>query len=122
MKIRRIKAEKVPLHKMNKRKRKINRFLRFINSLLVTALFVTTIVYAAMSPYFYVKNIDAAASEHYDSRTLVALSGVSIGENGFKLLFEEPGKFYMLRIGSAESSSTNATSSFHEFRYTIKEQ
>jgi cell division protein FtsQ len=102
MKIRRIKDVQVPLHKKNKRKRKIKRILRFINTLLVTALFVTTIVYTAMSPYFYIKNIDAYASEHYDSKTLTAISGISIGENGFRLLFKEPGKFFMLRIGSSE--------------------
>jgi len=102
MKIRRLKKTEMPLYKINKKKRRAKRILRFINTLLITALFAATAVYGALSPYFYIKDIDAQASEHYDSRTLTAVSGIVTGENGFKLLFEEPGKFYMLRIGSAE--------------------
>lgn len=102
MKLRRIKKAQEPLHIKSKRKRKARRILRFVNTILITALFISTIVYTAMSPFFYIEKIDAVASSHYDSSTLTAISGVIIGENGFRLLFEEPGMFYLLRIGSAE--------------------
>lgn len=91
-------------HKKHKSKNSKNRILRFIKTLLVMALFITTIIYASLSPLFDVKKIVVTASLHYDSEALVKASGIQKGANGFRQLFQEKGKFYALRIGFAEKA------------------
>lgn len=102
MKLRRIKAVKgssIKSEKVSKRRRKV---VRLVRNLIVTALFAVTLIYAALSPFFNIKEIAANASKHYDGKTLAEASGISPGQNGFRLLFGGGGKFYLLHIGSAE--------------------
>ena len=72
--------------------------------MLVTALFITTIVYAALSPFFNIKRIMAKESAHYGEDELIGASGIREGINGFRLLFGGGGKFYLFRIGAAENA------------------
>ena len=72
MKQRRIKVVQEPVHIKNRRKRRKQRILRAIRSLLVTALFAITIVYAALSPYFNIKHIDADGTTRYSTAELAA--------------------------------------------------
>lgn len=117
MKIRRIKDVKEPSAKMEKKKTEKNKpenkktekkkkrrrkALRLVMNLLVTALFAVTLTYAALSPFFDIKEITVKESEHYDRGTLMEASGISPGLNGFRLLFTGPGRFYLLHIGEAE--------------------
>lgn len=104
MKVRRIKHTQVPPHIVNKKKRKWKRIFQLIRFILVTALFSTTIVYAAISPFFNITGFKAAKSLHYDEDTLIDAAGIRYGSNGFRMLFKEAGRFYLLRIGAAERS------------------
>jgi hypothetical protein len=81
--------------------------LLWIRSVLVTGLLVTTLVYTALSPFFNINRIIVKGAAHYDHQTLIAASGIYEGENGFRKLFDKPGKFYFLRIGSAEKAIMN---------------
>ncbi len=106
MKVRKIKTAQVSAHILNKKKRSRRRIFRLIRFLLVTALFVVTIVYAAISPFFNIKGFKVTESIHYDENTLIVASGVRTGSNGFRLLFKGAGRFYLFRIGAAERSIT----------------
>lgn len=104
MKVRRIKNVQEPSRNKHKSKKKLKRVLLWIKSILVTALLVTTVVYVALSPFFNINKIVTKGAIHYDNQTLASTSGIIEGENGFKLLFKGPGKFYFLRAGSAENA------------------
>ena len=104
MKVRRIKNVQEPSHKKHKSKKKLKRLLRIIKSILVAGLLVVTVVYTALSPFFNIAEIEVKDAVHYDKQTLITTSGIKIGENGFKKIFSVPGKFYYLRIGSAENA------------------
>lgn len=102
MKLRRINDVKEPLHKKHKSKKKRKRILLWIRNVLVTALLATTAVYTALSPLFDIDRMAVRGNAHYDSQTLVGASGIREGMNGFRQVFNKPGRFYFLRIGWAE--------------------
>lgn len=104
MKIRKIKDVHEPVYINSKRKRRLKKVLRLIKYMLVTALLVTTVVYAAISPFFNIKKITAKESAHYGEDKLIEASGIREGINGFRLVFGGKGKFYLLRIGAAENA------------------
>ena len=104
MKVRRIKNVQEPSHKKHKSKKKLKRLLRLIKSILVAGLLIVTVVYTALSPFFNVAEIKVKDAVNYDQQTLITTSGIKIGENGFKKIFNKPGKFYYFRIGSAENA------------------
>jgi cell division septal protein FtsQ len=106
MKVRRMQDVQEPAQKKHKSKKKKNkRLFRWIRFLLITALLSVTLVYGALSPFFNIKEVKVAKEAvHYDNQTLEAKSGILPGVNGFRLLFDRPGKFWFLRIGAAESS------------------
>jgi len=94
-----------PSHKKHKSKKKSKRSFLWLKFLLITLLLATTLIYGALSPFFNIKNIQVKGKAmHYDNQTLISGSGISQGVNGFRLLFDNPGKFYFLRVGSAESA------------------
>jgi hypothetical protein len=103
MKSRKIKKSKMPPERKRKSKAR-KRLFSFIKFIFVVGLFSATIVYGAMSPYFNITSITAEPTPHYDANALIAASGILKGSNGFINLFTRPGKFYFLRIGSAEDS------------------
>lgn len=102
MKLRRINDVKEPLHKTHKSKKKHKRIWAWIRTILVTALLIATAIYTALSPLFNIDRMAVKGNTHYDSRNLIAASGIRNGMNGFRQIFNKPGKFYFLRIGSAE--------------------
>lgn len=102
MKIRRIRDVKGSSAGNGAKKKKRRKLFRLVRNLLVTALFAVTLAYAALSPFFNIKKITAKESAHYDRDTLIEASGISEGQNGFRLLFSGRGKFYLLHIGKAE--------------------
>ena len=102
MKLRRIKDVKGLSPAAEKRKKRRRKVLKLVRNLLVTALFAVTVIYAAHSPFFNIKEITANASKHYDGNILSEASGISLGQNGFRLLSGGAGRFYLLHIGSAE--------------------
>lgn len=102
MKLRRINTVQVPAHVLNKRRRRLKRILKAIRFTLVTALFVITIVYASLSPFFTIKEITSDGSAHYDGAVLAAASGIRIGRNGFRLVFGSSTFSGIFRIGDAE--------------------
>lgn len=104
MKIRKIKDVHKPVYINSKRKRRLAKALRFIKYILVTALLVATVVYAALSPFFNIKKIEAKESVHYGKDVLIEASGIREGINGFRLVFGGKGKFYLFRIGTAENA------------------
>lgn len=104
MKLRRIKVVQEPAHVINRRKRRRQRILRAVRSILVTALFVVTIVYTALSPFFNIEEINADGSEHYSISELIAASGLRTGRNGFRVLLSSKSKPGLFRIGDAEKA------------------
>ncbi|HOQ06558.1 MAG TPA: FtsQ-type POTRA domain-containing protein [Clostridiales bacterium] len=106
MKLRRIKAVQAeePAHVINRRKRRRRRILRAVRSLLVTALFAFTIVYAALSPFFNIKEIKVVGETRYDAAELAAASGIRTGRNGFRVLFSSESITGFFRIGDAEKA------------------
>lgn len=102
MKLRRINDAKDSLHKNYKRKKKHRRLFLWIRMVFVTALLATTAVYTALSPLFSIDRMVVSGNSHYDSQTLIEASGIRVGTNGFRQMFDKPGKFYFLRIGSSE--------------------
>ncbi len=102
MKLRRIKDAKGPAPKTKKGKKRRRKVVKLVRNLIVTALFAVTLIYAALSPFFNIKEISANASKHYSENILAEASGISLGQNGFRLLFEGAGRIYLLHIGSAE--------------------
>lgn len=104
MKLRRKNDVQKPPHKKHKSKKKFKRVLLFIKFILVAALLATTVVYTAISPFFNINTMMVKGNAHYDRQTLTAASGIVQGNNGFRQMFEKPGKFYFLRIGLAEKS------------------
>jgi cell division protein FtsQ len=102
MKLRRIKKANGPSIKTEKGKKRRRKAVRLVRNLIVTALFTATLIYAALSPFFNIKEISVNASKHYDKAILEEASGISTGQNGFRLLFGGAGRFYLLHIGSAE--------------------
>lgn len=104
MKVRRIKDVSESFQKKDTRKKKFKKVLRLLEFLFVAALFVTTIVYAALSPFFNIEKIVVKESDHYTDRELVEASGIREGRNGFRLLFLDKGGFFFLRIGYAEKA------------------
>jgi len=104
MKLRRIKDVQEPSHKKHKSKRKLKRILLWLKTVLITVLLTTTVIYTALSPLFNIDRTVVQGNAHYDSQTLIKVSGIVEGVNGFRQLFIEPGKFYYLRIGSAEGA------------------
>lgn len=110
MKLHRIKEVQLPAHVKNKRKRRVQRILRAVRFILVTALFVMTAVYASLSPFFNIKEIQTDGSDRYDAAVLSAASGIRMGRNGFKLLFGSKTRTGFFRIGDAESAILEACS------------
>ncbi|MGE5615239.1 MAG: cell division protein FtsQ/DivIB [Bacillota bacterium] len=104
MKIRRMKDVRKPVITNSKRKSRLKKVLRFLKYMLVTALFATTVVYAAISPFFNIKKITAKESAHYGTDELIGASGIRKGINGFRLLFGGQGKIFLFRIGIAENA------------------
>ena len=104
MKLRRIKAVQEPSHVINRRKRRRQRILRAVRSILVTALFAVTMIYAALSPFFNIKDIIADGSKRYSISDLTAASGLRTGRNGFRLLFSSKSKPGLFRMGDAEQA------------------
>jgi cell division protein FtsQ len=104
MKLRRIKVVQEPAHVRNKRKRGLQRILSTMWFVLVTVLFVITIIYASMSPFFNIKQIVSEGSAHYDGAVLAAASSIRPGRNGFKLMFESSSFSGVMRISDAERS------------------
>ena len=102
MKVRRKKDVREPSHKKHKSKKKLKQVLFWIKSILITGLLLTTMVYTALSPFFNINRIVVKGAAHYDNHTLIVTSGLNEGENGFRKIFNYPGKFFFLRIGSAE--------------------
>ncbi len=102
MKVRRIKGVHIPPYKVKRRKRRLKRILRTIRCLLVIILFAMTIVYAALSPFFNINEFEIEEALHYDDSYLMEASKIQLGRNGFRTVFSGAGKFYLLRIGSAE--------------------
>ncbi|HEX2947172.1 MAG TPA: hypothetical protein VHT96_14600 [Clostridia bacterium] len=104
MKIRRIKDVREPSTKTEKGKKRRRKVVKLVRNLLVAALFAATVTYAALSPFFDIKEIVVNSSKHYNKSTLTEISGISPGQNGFRLLFGGTGRFYLLHIGSAEKN------------------
>lgn len=104
IKLRRISREQLPAHVLNRRKRRNQRILGAIRFILVTALFTVTIVYASLSPFFYIKQITSDGTAHYDSEVLAAASGIRTGRNGFRMLFGSSTFTGFFRIGDAEKN------------------
>lgn len=104
MKVRRIKDVQEASHLKHRSKKRLKRASVWIKSLLITGLLVTTLVYTALSPFFNVNQIIVKGAAHYDNQTLTVASGINEGENGFRQILNKPGKFYFLRIGSAEKA------------------
>ena len=88
MKIRKIKDVHEPVYINSKRKRRLKKVLRLIKYMLVTALLVTTVVYAAISPFFNIKD-NGKESAHYGEDKLIEASGIREGINGSALYSEE---------------------------------
>lgn len=107
MKLRKIKYVEVPSYIINKKKRRRKRILRLIKFLMLVALFATTIIYAAISPYFNITGFKVKESLHYDENTLISFSGIRKGSNGFRTLVRNGGRFYLLRFGAAEQAIIN---------------
>jgi cell division septal protein FtsQ len=102
IKLRRINTVQLPAHVLNRKKRRKQRVLKAIRFTLVTALFMITIVYASLSPFFNIKQITSEGSSHYDQEVLAAASGIRTGRNGFRLLFGNGTYTGLFRIGDAE--------------------
>ncbi|NLH96897.1 MAG: FtsQ-type POTRA domain-containing protein [Clostridiaceae bacterium] len=104
MKLRRIKTVQEPAHVINRRKRRRQRIFRVVKSILVTALFVSTVIYAALSPFFNIKEFRVFGNTRYDAAELTAASGIRTGRNGFRVLFSSKSKSGLFRIGDAEQA------------------
>ncbi len=103
MKLQRIQNVQEPVHAKHKSKKKSKRSFRWLKSLFITLLLLTTLIYGALSPFFNIKSVYVKDKIiHYDNQTIISHSGINPGVNGFRLLFDNPGKFYFLRVGSAE--------------------
>jgi cell division protein FtsQ len=102
MKLRRIKKAQESPNIGRKRKKRAKRILRWIKLLLFVGVIAAAVIYAAVSPVFDVKTIDAGQTIHYDGKMLISLTGIKAGDNGFRLLFKDPGRFYLLRAKYAE--------------------
>jgi len=89
--------------KKRKKKKKTYRLvLLWLKSVLMLALIIATLVFAALSPLFDVRYIEVNGAGHYKSEDIKVISGLNTGENGFKLIGSNPGYIFKLRIGSAE--------------------
>jgi cell division septal protein FtsQ len=121
IKLRRIDTVQLPAHVLNKRKRRNQRILGAIRFILVTALFVITIVYASLSPFFNIKQVTSEGSAHYDGEFLAAASGIRTGRNGFRLMFGSSTFTGIFRIGDAERNIVKACSYVREakVRYVL---
>jgi cell division protein FtsQ len=90
--------------KLKKNRKKIKRFVFLMKFILTVSLLVTTVVLFALSPLFAVKKIEVRGAAHYTAESLISLSGVIEGENGFKQVGSSLGSILTLRIGSAEQA------------------
>jgi cell division protein FtsQ len=104
MKLQRIREVQEPAHVINKRKRRMKRILRAVRFFLVTALFAVTAIYAALSPFFNIKEIKTEGSAHYDAAALSAASGIRTGRNGFRVMFGSENRSGFMCIGDAEKA------------------
>ncbi|HEY8348839.1 MAG TPA: FtsQ-type POTRA domain-containing protein [Clostridia bacterium] len=104
MKLRRIKPVQEPAYVINRRKRRKQRIWRAVKLILVTALFVFTVIYASLSPFFNIKDIQVAGSTRYGTAELAAASGIRTGRNGFRVLFSSKSRPGLFRIGDAEQA------------------
>jgi len=102
MKVRKKKGDQKSSEKKRKHKKRLKRIFKCIKFLLTFGILSATVVYASMLPYFSVNTFRVRGSAHYTDQFLASASGISGGENGFRLLFDEPGRFYLFRIGKAE--------------------
>lgn len=105
MKVHRIKKmQEEPAYVISKRKRRVKRILRAVRFFLVTALFAITIIYAALSPFFNIRDFKVRGTSRYDAAALAAASGIRTGRNGFRLLFSSKSRTGIFRIGDAENA------------------
>ena len=94
MKVRRIKDVQIPPYKINKRKRKIKRILRFVKCLLVTILFAND--YRNMLHCHHIlilKNLILVNHMHYDENHLMEASRIQKGVTDFGPCFQGLRKF-----------------------------
>ena len=75
--------------------------LKFI---LVFILFSTVIVLLALSPLCTIKQITVSGGQHYKQEDVVAVSGIVVGNNGFKTIGSNLNSIFSLRYGNSEKS------------------
>ncbi len=83
---------------MKKKKRSKTRF-KILIALIVLAFVLLFLLFA---PIFNIKHIEVMGSERYTDEEIIAASGISIGENGFKRLSMNPKSLFELRILDGE--------------------
>ena len=90
--------------KRKKNQRAKKRFVFWLEFTLTTGLLVTTLVLLALSPLFAVNRVEVIGAVHYSEESLISLSRIVKGENGFRQVGSSPGNMFMLRVGSAEQA------------------
>ncbi len=94
-------------HRNKKRKinqKRLKHVLFWLKFMLTTGLLIATLVLLALSPLFAVNRIEVRGAVHYTDESLISLSGVVTGQNGFRQVGSSPGNIFRLRIGSAEEA------------------
>lgn len=103
MKVRTINEDLELRNKRRARNRRaIARLVFLVKFFLTTALIITTAVMLALSPLFDIEKIQVRGAVHYTEESLISISGVVMGLNGFKQVGSSPGNMLSLRVGSAE--------------------
>lgn len=105
MNVRTINEDLELRNKKRKRNQKAKmRFVFWLKFVLTAGLLVATLVLLALSPLFAVNRVEVKGAVHYSEGSLISISGVVIGENGFRQVGSSLGNAFRLRVGSAEKA------------------
>jgi len=93
-------ADRIYKRKARRRKRR----LKFFRSLLLSVLFVGTLVLLALSPLFNISSISVSGNIHYDANEIIGVTNLVVGNNWFRTNGWDVKSILLFRSIQAEKS------------------
>jgi Cell division septal protein len=93
---------KLQAEKRKKNKRRLKLIFAWFKLITLFALAIAAVIFTALSPLFNIKSVEVKGSLYYNKETLVGISGITAGENGFKKLSCKPLDLFKFRFSTIE--------------------
>src|SRR5690606_26289646 len=91
----------------HKKQKMFKKRIIWLKLIMIFLMISVLTAFLAMTPIFEIDNVIMSGSSRYSTEYICDVSGIAIGENGFKQVGSSLEKIFSLRLGQAEENIIN---------------